>query len=121
MIFNIWYLISQNLNIDIKGEANKRNVFRLIQKHIDGIEGEEHFVAIKGDFEKELVADFVTEGNKEDVPTSRVSDKVTDGNSLYSLLGGTGIDVERTAFHEDFKIRGFIGLNGLKATQIKKY
>ena len=35
-------VISQNLNIDIKGETNKRNVLRLIQKHIAGIEGQEH-------------------------------------------------------------------------------
>ena len=40
-------VISQNLNIDIKGETNKQNVLRLIQKHIDGIEGEEHLTAIK--------------------------------------------------------------------------
>ena len=40
-------VISQNLNIDIKGETNKQNVLRLVQKHIDGIEGEEHLTAIK--------------------------------------------------------------------------
>ena len=40
-------VISRNLNIDIKGETNKQNVLRLIQKHIDGIEGEEHLTAIK--------------------------------------------------------------------------
>ena len=71
-------VISQNLNIDIKGETNKRNVLRLIQKHIGGIEGEEHLIAIRQDFEKEFVADVVTDENKEDVPTSRVSGKVTD-------------------------------------------
>ena len=65
-------VISQNLKIDIKGETNKRNVLRLIQKHIDGIEGEEHLAAIKG-FEKEFVADVVTDGNKENVPTSKVT------------------------------------------------
>ena len=56
--------ISQNLKIDIKRETNKRNVLRLIQKHIDGIEGEEHFTAIKEGFEKEFAADFVTNGKK---------------------------------------------------------
>ena len=71
-------VISQNLNIDIKGETNKRNVLRLIQKHIGGIEGEEHLIAIRQDFEKEFVADVVTDENKEDVPTSRESGKVTD-------------------------------------------
>ena len=71
-------VISQNLNIDIKGETNKRNVLRLIQKHIGGIEGEEHLIAIRQGFEKEFVADVVTDENKEDVPTSRVSGKVTD-------------------------------------------
>ena len=71
-------VISQNLNIDIKGETNNRNVLRLIQKHIGGIEGEEHLIAIRQGFEKEFVADVVTDENKEDVPTSRVSGKVTD-------------------------------------------
>ena len=71
-------VISQNLNIDIKRETNKRNVLRLIQKHIGGIEGEEHLIAIRQGFEKEFVADVVTDENKEDVPTSRVSGKVTD-------------------------------------------
>ena len=56
--------ISQNLKIDIKRETNKRNVLRLIQKHIDGIEGEEHFTAIKEGFEKEFAADVVTNGKK---------------------------------------------------------
>ena len=46
-------VISQNLNIGIKGETNKRNVLRLVQRHIDGIEGEEHLTAIKG-FERNL-------------------------------------------------------------------
>ena len=55
---------SQNLKIDIKRETNKRNVLRLIQKHIDGIEGEEHFTAIKEGFEKEFAADVVTNGKK---------------------------------------------------------
>ena len=71
---------------------------------------------IKEGFEKEFVADVVTDGNKEDLPTSRVSGKVTDnetkgtlsGNSLYSLLGAAGDDDERSAFHKDLKIRGFI-------------
>ena len=62
----------------------------------------------------------VTDGNKEDAPISRVSGKVTDdktkctlsSNSLYSLLGE--IYDERSAFHKDFKIRGFIGKNGQK-------
>ena len=62
-------LIYQNLKINIKGETNKRNVCRLIQKHIDGIEGEEHLTAIKEGFEKEFVADVVTDGKKEKVPT----------------------------------------------------
>ena len=70
-------VILQNLNIDIKGETNKRNVLRLIQKLIDGIEGEEHLTAIKEGFEKEFVADVVTDGKKENVPTSRVSGKAT--------------------------------------------
>ena len=56
--------ISQNLKIDIKRETNKRNVLRLIQKHIDSIEGEEHFTAIKEGFEKEFAADVVTNGKK---------------------------------------------------------
>ena len=34
---------SQNLKIDIKRETNKRNVLRLIQKHLGGIEGEKQF------------------------------------------------------------------------------
>ena len=66
-------VISQNLNIDIKGETNKRNVLRLVQKHIDGIKGEKHLTAIKG-FEKEFVA-VVTDGNKENVPTSWQSNR----------------------------------------------
>ena len=70
-------VISQNLKIDIKGETNKRNVLQPIQKHIDGIEGEEHLTAIKEGFEKEFVADVVTDGKKENVPTSRVSGKAT--------------------------------------------
>ena len=61
---NNFIVISQNLKIDIKGETNKRNVLRLIQKHIDGIEGEEHFTAIKEGFEKEFAADVVTNGKK---------------------------------------------------------
>ena len=64
---------SHNLNIDIKGETNKRNILRLIQKHIDGLEGEEHLAAIKEGFEKEFVPDVVTNGNEEDFSTSRVS------------------------------------------------
>ena len=50
------------------------------------------------------------------------SGKVTDdetkstlsGNSLYSLLGATCVDDEKSAFHKDFKIRGFIGEKGQK-------
>ena len=113
-------LISQNLKINIKGETNKRNVCRLIQKHIDGIEGEEHLTAIKEGFEKEFVADVVTDGGKKKVPTWRVSGKATDdetkgtlsGISLYSLLGAAGVDEGRSAFLKDFKIRGFIGEKG---------
>ena len=109
-------VISENFNIDIKGETNKRNVFRLIQKHI------EHLIVIEERSEKELVANFVTNGNKEDVPTSRVSGKVTDderkgtlsGNSLSSLLGAAGVDNKRSTFHKDFKIRDFIGKKRLK-------
>ena len=79
-------------------------------------------IAIQEGFEKEFVADVNTDGNKENVPTSRVSGKVTDvetkgtlsGNSLYSLLGATGADDERNAFPKDFKIRGFIGEKGQK-------
>ena len=119
---NNFIVISQNLKIDIKGETNKRNVLRLIQKHIDGIEGEEHLKAIKEGFEKEFVANVVTDGKKENVPTSRVSGKGTDdetkgtrsGNSLYSLLGAAGVNVERSAFHKDFEIRDFIGEKGQK-------
>ena len=36
------------------------------------------------------------------------------GNSLYSLLGASGVDDERSAFHKDFKIRGVIGEKGQK-------
>ena len=54
-------VISQNFNIDIKEETNKRNVLRLIEKHIDNIEGEEHLTVIKEGFETEFVADFVTD------------------------------------------------------------
>ena len=65
---------------------------------------------------------FVADGKKENVPTSRISDKATDdetkgtqsGNSLYSLLGAAVVDNERSTFHEDFKIRGFIGEKGQK-------
>ena len=57
--------ISQNLNIHITGETNKRSVFRLIQKLIDGNEGEEQLIVIEG-FEKEFVADFVADGNKDE-------------------------------------------------------
>ena len=63
-----------------------------------------------------------TDGNKENVPTSRTSGKATNdetkgtlsANSLYSLLGATGVDDERSAFHKDFKSSGFIGENGQK-------
>ena len=69
-------------------------------------------------FWREIVAYVVTDGNKEIVPTSRVSGKVTDdetkgalsSNSLYSFL--TGVDNERSAFHKDFKIRGVISEKG---------
>ena len=54
-----------------------------LQKHIDGIEGEEHLTAIKENFEKEFVAGAVTNGNKENVPTSRVSGTVTDNEKVY--------------------------------------
>ena len=73
-VYNL-IVISQNLNIDIKGETNKRNVFRLIQKHIVGIEEEGHLTVMKEGFEKEFVADVVTDENKENVPTSRGSGK----------------------------------------------
>ena len=36
------------------------------------------------------------------------------GNSLYSLLGAAGVHDERSTFHKDFKIRGFIGEKGEK-------
>ena len=55
---------SQNLKIDIKTETNKRNVLRLIQKHLGGIEGEKRLAAIKEGFEKEFVTDVVTDGKK---------------------------------------------------------
>ena len=79
-------------------------------------------IAIKEGFEKEFVADVVTDKKKENVPTSRVSGKATDDeikgtlsfNSLYSLLGAAGVDDERSAFLKDFKIRGFIGEKGQK-------
>ena len=71
--------------------------------------------AIKENFEKEFGAGAVTNGNKENVPTSRVSGTVADnekgtlsGNSLYSLMETTGVDNERSAFHKNFKIRDFI-------------
>ena len=61
---------------------------------------------IKKGFEKEFVADVITDRNKEGLLTSRVSGKVTDdetkstlsGNSLHSLPGGAGADDERSAF-----------------------
>ena len=31
------------------------------------------------------------------------------GKSLYDLLGARGVDDQRSAFHKDFKIKGFIG------------
>ena len=65
-------VISQNLNINTKKDTYKRNVLRLIQNHVDGIEGEEHLTAIKEGFEKEFVADAVADRNKENVLTSRV-------------------------------------------------
>ena len=34
--------------------------------------------------------------------------------SLYSLLGATGVDDERSAFHKDFNIRSFNGEKGQK-------
>ena len=79
-------------------------------------------IATKEGFEKEFLADVVTDGNKEDVPALRLSGKVADdktkstlsGTRLYSLLGATGVDNERSAFHKDFKIRGFIGGKGQK-------
>ena len=80
-------VISQNLKIDIKVETNKRNVLRLIQKHIDGIEGEEHLTAIKEGFEKEFGAHVVTDGKKENVSTSRVSGKATDDETKGTLPG----------------------------------
>ena len=39
-------VLSQNLKIGIKGGTSKRNVLRLIQKHIGGIEGEEHLTRV---------------------------------------------------------------------------
>ena len=62
-------VISQNLNINTKGDTCKRTVLRLIQNHVYGIEEEEHLTAIKEGFEKEFVADVVTDGNKENVLT----------------------------------------------------
>ena len=47
----IWVIL-QNLNTDIKGETNKQNLLRLIQKDIDEIEGKERLVAFKEGFEK---------------------------------------------------------------------
>ena len=99
--------ISQTLNIDIKGETNKRNVLWLIQTHVNGIEGEEHLIEIKKAFEKVFFTEVVADGNKDDAPTSRVSDKVTDdktkgtlsSNNLYSHLGTACVDSERSAFH----------------------
>ena len=82
-------IISQNLNKDIKGETSKRNVFRLIQKLIDGIEGEEHLTAIKEGFEKEFVADVAYCCYKENVQTSRVSGKVTDNETKGTLSGNS--------------------------------
>ena len=66
-------------------------------------------------FEKEFGAGAVTNRNKENVPTLRVSGTVADnekgtlsGNSIYSLVETTGVDKEISAFHKDFKIRDFI-------------
>ena len=39
--------------------------------------------AIKENFEKEFVAGAVTNGNKENGPTSRVSGTVTDNEKVY--------------------------------------
>ena len=54
---------------------------------MDGIEGEEHLTAIKEGFEKEFVADVVTDGKKEKVPTWRVSGKATDDETKGTLSG----------------------------------
>ena len=35
-------------------------------------------------------------------------------NSLYSLLRATGVDNERSSFHKDFKMRGFLSEKGQK-------
>ena len=62
--------ISQNVNIEIKGETNKQNVFRLLQEYIDYTEVEEHSIAIKKGFGKKYVTDIVADRNKKDVSTS---------------------------------------------------
>ena len=64
-------------------------------------------IEIKKAFEKVFFTEVVADGNKDDAPTSRVSDKVTDdktkgtpsSNNLYSLLGTTCVDSERSTFH----------------------
>ena len=56
------------------------------------------------------------------MPTSRVSGKVTDvetkgtlsGNSLYSLLGATGADDERSAFPKTLKLEVLLVKRGKK-------
>ena len=67
-------------------------------------------------FWKEFIADVVADKNKENSPTSRVSDKVADeetkgapsGNSFYGLVGVTGVDDERSAFQLGIKIKSFL-------------
>ena len=84
--------ISQNVNIDIKGETNKQNVFRLLQKYIDCIEVEEHSIAIKKGFEKKYVTDVVADRNKKDVSTLVVSGGSRDfekrGRSMSATMVG---------------------------------
>ena len=47
--------------------------------------------AIQEGFEKEFVADVVADGNKENVPTSRVSGKITDVETKGTLSGNVSI------------------------------
>ena len=129
-LLNITKTLEINVREDLK---TKRNLLRLIQKHVDAIEEEQHLKAIRDDFKTEIGEDIVTDKKKSeddqkksdviqleddqkksDDTKSVVNDNTLSGKSFLNLLGATGIDDERSAFHKDFKIRGFIGDMGQK-------
>ena len=116
--------VTKSLNMNIKDEKNKRTILRLIQKHIDSIEEEEHLSALKTGFQKDygpkvqkatgnLNTDQsnVVENGRNGAENGRdgKGNGNASGKSLYDLLGATGVDDQRSAFHKDFKIKGFIG------------